>query len=510
MNLTDEQLEPVESEEPVIAVSASAGTGKTAMLLARVEHLCYFRGVDPHDILVLTFSRLARKQLEDKAEDLGLFGMNIQTFDGYALRMYAGMVGGTQPSTLVQDELDWLLRDVACSLGYANQHGGSLRWARRWTLARARKCNERWDCPVYTEDARFQNELGRRMAEANVTTFHYTMARVLSMIGDERYSIRPYRHVLVDEAQDMDERQHKLLAYHQSRGAHLFAVGDIRQCIYEWRDAAPHLWSQLCAGSRLYATTATFRCAPRVADHANRIARIGIDAALPAMVSMRAEDGCVTHWPKPSISRLISVMRKDQSIAVLCRTNATADEMSYELKAAGIEHARLRPVKHFYEPNELQGLIQLKSIRCHRYHRSFAGPGAYAIPTDVDESTGFTTVAAWYAEQGLRVFPDEWNTRFENYNVGGVIATLEAQSRNDFRESQRNQRVIIATVHGVKGLEFDHVVIADPSYDAWEGRGDPVEQARIAYVATTRARMTVNVMAPADNAPMSRYFQGGK
>ncbi|ABE58964.1 ATP-dependent helicase [Chromohalobacter israelensis] len=260
---TPEQRAVVGHGQGHARVSAVAGAGKTTTLVQRVLHLLA-SGVPPQRILVLMFNRAAREDFTAKLqrEATGQRLPDVRTFHsiGHRLTQTLTRWGYLSPRQLIA--ADWqrerLLRQaVQMSLEQADdsQRQAALEADRLETLAQF--------CELVKAEMRTPEELHERLdfgddtqhfceayahfetliADHGVMTYAdllYRPLRCLEATPEARARVQGFLdHVIVDEYQDINEVQQRLLAILAGKRAQVMAVGDANQCIYEWRGARP-------------------------------------------------------------------------------------------------------------------------------------------------------------------------------------------------------------------------------------------------------------------------------
>ncbi|WP_459874486.1 ATP-dependent helicase [Halomonas shantousis] len=264
MPLTSEQRAVVEHAKGHARVAAVAGAGKTTTLVARVLHLLA-GGVPSQRIMVLMFNRAAR---EDFAAKLGIQAPSgqalpqVRTFHSIGHRLTQSLTrwGRLAPRQLLQ--ADWqherLLRQaVMQSLDAASENHREAALEADRVEAFGQFCDlvkaevmtpralyERLDFGPDTGHfpeafERFEALLEQHglMTYADLL---YRPLRCLEREPDTRARIQGYLdHVIVDEYQDINEVQQRLLGLLAGDRAEVMVVGDANQCIYEWRGARP-------------------------------------------------------------------------------------------------------------------------------------------------------------------------------------------------------------------------------------------------------------------------------
>jgi DNA helicase-2/ATP-dependent DNA helicase PcrA len=249
------QREAVLTTEGPVLVLAGAGTGKTAALTARLAHLIYTRKAWPSEILAVTFTNKAAREMKvrvgrllgDVAEGMPWLG----TFHAIAARMlrrHAELVGLQSNFTILDtdDQLRLLKQLIAAAdldekRWPARQLAGMIdRWKNRgWTPA---------DIDAAESEA-FANGRGRelysayqaRLRAVNACDFGDLLLHVLTILKRHRDVLELYqqrfRYILVDEYQDTNSGQYLWLRLLAQERKNICCVGDDDQSIYSWRGA---------------------------------------------------------------------------------------------------------------------------------------------------------------------------------------------------------------------------------------------------------------------------------
>jgi len=258
--LTGAQRAAVTSEAPLLCVMAGAGSGKTTVLTRRVAWRVADGGIDPEHTVVVTFTRKAALELRERLERLGVTGVTASTFHGAAYgelrRHWADR--GIAPPTLVP-EPERLLRRLLSEEPDASPStpsvlAGELSWARARLIdpeyypAAARAARRNPPLP-YEQTARLMEryaELKRRRGVIDLDDLVLRCAELLEEDAAWAAAVRwRLRHLFVDEFQDVNRAQWRLLEAWRGGRPDLCVVGDGRQAIYSWNGSDPSLIERL-------------------------------------------------------------------------------------------------------------------------------------------------------------------------------------------------------------------------------------------------------------------------
>ena len=255
-SLNPEQQSAVTHGDGPMLVLAGAGSGKTRVIAHRIAYLLETLHASPRSILAVTFTNKAAEEMRNRVQRLldkpALPFLWIGTFHATCARILRADVealGGphTKDFTILDaDEAEGLVRRILRDKGISDKNFQPR--AVMSAISRAKTGGV--DAAAFTERARgfFDSTVApvyalyeRRLADSNVVDFDDLLLLALRLLETvepvrKRYQER-FRHVLVDEYQDTNRLQYRLLKLLSGRWENLFAVGDEDQSIYRWRGA---------------------------------------------------------------------------------------------------------------------------------------------------------------------------------------------------------------------------------------------------------------------------------
>ena len=251
--LNPPQREAVEHTEGAMLVLAGAGSGKTRVLTHRIAYLLATGAARPGEILAITFTNKAAAEMRERVGQLvgrSVRAMWVTTFHSSCARMLradAERLGYSKGFT-IYDESDSLrmLKRVMSELGIDPKRYPPR--AMRSKISGAK--NQLIDADMYAETVGsvFEEAVAeafplyeKRMLEANAMDFDDLLVRTVNALElfeevRERWR-RTFRHVLVDEYQDTNHAQYRLLQLLSAEHGNLMVVGDEDQSIYGFRHA---------------------------------------------------------------------------------------------------------------------------------------------------------------------------------------------------------------------------------------------------------------------------------
>lgn len=263
MKLTAEQQAVVHHSEGHARVAAVAGAGKTTTMAARVLHLLA-SGVSPKRMLVLMFNRSARDDFQRRLISMAPQGQplpDVRTFHSLGHRLTQSLCrwGVLAPRRLLSADwqLERLLRQASLNVLHdaVERRDAAIEGDRLEALAHFcglvkaemlsadvlyKRLNYEPDTDYFP---RAFDEAERLLHVEGVMTYADLLYRPLQVLEAEqtlRSRVEGFLdHVIIDEYQDINTAQQRLLAVLAGSSANVMAVGDANQCIYEWRGARP-------------------------------------------------------------------------------------------------------------------------------------------------------------------------------------------------------------------------------------------------------------------------------
>jgi DNA helicase-2/ATP-dependent DNA helicase PcrA len=395
-HLNDEQYAAVTAEAGPLLVLAGAGSGKTRTLTYRVAWLLS-QGVRPGEILLLTFTNKAAKQMLHRVQELTgiepqrFWGGTFHSIGNRALRIYGEAIGLAPAFTILDaEEAERLLKQVVEAQDKpffkdkthprAGPLFGIISLARNIQLGFEATVEKYF--PHYSDVSDripgFAKAYEARKREQKVCDYddllEYWLALLRQAPEVAAYFSHRFRHVLVDEYQDTNTLQAQIV---DMIGSHhrIMAVGDDAQCIYSWRGANFEniiTFPDRHPGTVVHRIETNYRSTPEILNLAN-----GVLLAQPKGrhfdKELRAARG---HLEKPYvvqtmddreqaefIVKRVRALHEDEgtalsNIAVLYRSHFIAVETQIALARAGIPYHITSGVK-FFERQHIRDLVAL-------------------------------------------------------------------------------------------------------------------------------------------------------
>lgn len=462
-------------------ILAGPGSGKTRVIVHRIAYLLRVRRVPARCIVALTFNRHAANEIKQRLLNLvgpDAFGVNVMTYHRMAMRLTGTRF--EQGETVEEGRLAQVMGEAVELLEGKRQVEGE-------------------------DDLREQ-------------------------------LMRGYRYILVDEYQDIDDLQYRLVSALAGRKAEeegrlcILAVGDDDQNIYAWRDTNNRYIERFREdySAKKYYLVDNYRSSGCIIDAANsvigrnpdrlkkdhpiqidtarrerpkggdwetldleragRVVRLRIEAERNARANLQAQAAMA------ELQRLLSLDSEDwQGCAVLARARQYLLPIQAWCEAHGVP---------YYLAADKEGILPLTA------QRGFV----HAIEILRGITQPLSASEAWTYLSKRQLAPDWYGilvTAFDQLTAEFGQGPLLAQTLIDwlydyFRELRQQPRkgLYLGTIHSAKGLEFRHVVVLD---GGWSTQPETLsDERRLYYVGMTRAEQTLTLCEFPSGNPFSR------
>ena len=525
--LDDAQREAVTTPSLPLCVLAGAGSGKTRVLTRRIAWRCATGLDDSRRVLALTFTRSAAVELSTRLQALGRRDpIRTGTFHAVAwaeLRARAAEAGRTAP-VLLDRPARLLARVADLDRGVLNAAVTELAWARARCVpldrypAEARRAGR---SPAI--DAERVVTLGqayeREKRKRGVVDFDDLLEQLTAALTHDPAFAAAQRwrfaHLYVDEFQDLNPLQHRLLEEWRGGRYAFTAVGDPNQSIYGWNGSDPSFIEQftdLYPGASVVAIDCNYRSTSPILEIANAL----LDAGGLGGVRLRSFRG---EGPPPDVAGFASDEDEAMAVAravidakipgttwgqqaVLTRTNALLEPVEAALAAVGVP-VRVRGRQSFHELPVVRAALRELSAAGARFAATVAhlagrlpevdslpigsggGPGGSDEDRLDDEQAALARLVE-LAERYIREQPRPEPAGFRGWLLGEVETLPDGDG------------VDLATFHAAKGREWPtvHIVGAEEGFVpiSWAQTPEAVaEERRLFYVACTRAEQRLRI-----------------
>src|SRR5919108_6205921 len=252
--LNPQQLRAVLASDGPLLILAGAGSGKTRVITYRIVHLIENRGVRPEQVLAVTFTNKAADQMKFRVRNLLRAARSgdplISTFHSLCVRILRREIEALKYTRdfTIYDESDQLqvvkaaMKDlkvderqvtpktIQARISHAKNHGKTPQ----------NLLDDSWE-PSWQHTANVFNEYEKRLRKSNALDFDDLLIRAVELFDAfpplaEKYSTR-FQYVMVDEYQDTNRQQYRLVRHLTRVHDNICVVGDEDQSIYSWRGA---------------------------------------------------------------------------------------------------------------------------------------------------------------------------------------------------------------------------------------------------------------------------------
>ncbi len=522
-DLNDAQREAVQVSSGPLVILAGAGTGKTRVISRRAAHAIETSVAAANKVLLVTFTDKAANEMVSRIAALGHRGVMARTFHSHAVRQlrhfWPSHHDGADPPQILNSKLP-LISPLARNLPghYRFTPTKDIADAIEWAKVR-RIPPDKWEQDPLTTDrapippdlfARIYAGYERAKERAHRVDFEDMLALTVDLLESDQDAARLVQSqkswISVDEYQDTNPLQERLLELWLGDSRDIAVVGDPDQTIYTFTGASPDYLLRFAdkhPGARTIALTENYRSTPQILDLANRLTAGGPRGALTTSRPPGPEPS-IDRYAGPEvevnavvagIKRLIGSGVAKSEIAVLVRINAQLPPIEDALTRAGIEYT-VRG-QRFYQRNEVREARQLIA----RAKLTETGPALVIAVRDLFvERLGYEPGAETIGEEAreraasLELLLTIASDLVEG-NAEGTAPDLAAElDRRDAAEAAaQGVGVNLLTYHRAKGLEWDAVFL--PAIDEGvlpirQAKSDEqvAEERRLLYVGITRAR----------------------
>jgi superfamily I DNA/RNA helicase len=479
----DEQKHAIINDSKEILCIAGAGTGKTTVLTKRIEFLNIYKNIPSEKLLAITFTRKARKEMQERLKHINLDNkLNIETFNSFSEKELLRNEKLFYDKTYKVINFELKIKLVTKALQELNitQESALNNYYSKTQLRTKdpkslflKMINDFFtvmdhfsNYSLSIEELIKQSESLPDIHSKNICKLSYQIIKkiveykekyglrdytdqivhLLKMYSENPQIIRKFSHILVDEYQDVNNLQVKMI--NLLNPENLFVVGDPRQSIYGWRGSRINYilgFKDLYPNCSIIELRKNYRSSPEIVDFANKsIKKIG----LHDLEAFQKEEEKV---------HVISQDTDDSEAIFVCNLVEQSSFLKNEIFILGRTNKQLDIISEY----------------------------------------------------------------FDRYKIKYIKRTEETINKDLDKIDDKENKVILSTVHAIKGLEAEMVVILgvnsynypckaqehpvveyiiNPDYDKDE------EELRVLYVAITRAKKKLIVCHNAAKSPFLDFY----
>ena len=390
--LNEQQLKPVYALEGPVLVLAGAGSGKTRVLTYRIANLIE-KGVSPYNILAITFTNKAAKEMQDRIFSVtGATGAQISTFHSFCTRVLRSDIdalGSYTKSFTIYDEEDSnkvisrilktyeldqdkkaLAKEIKGHISYAKNFGHDPD-----SYYKVISHNPKVEL-IIRAFKDYQDELLR----SNALDFDDLLLLVLKLFYEHPDVLQKYQerflYIHVDEFQDTNNIQYMILRLLGMKYQNVFVVGDDDQSIYGWRGADYtniKRFAKDFAGCQIFKLEQNYRSTKQILDVANRVIANNKERMSKELWTEKAGGVRVEYkaaWDdleeSDYVLSQIQILKRacgyeDKDFAILVRTSSITRPFEEKCNLYNIPY-RLIGGHKFYERKEIKDFLAYLKI----------------------------------------------------------------------------------------------------------------------------------------------------
>ena len=388
--MNDRQAEAVQTTEGPLLIMAGAGSGKTRVLTHRIAYLIDEKMVNPWNILAITFTNKAAREMKERAAALNPATQDclIATFHSMCVRILrreADHIGYNRNFTIVDPgEQRTLMKRILKNLNLDPK-----KWNERailGTISNAKNdlidevAYENMAGDMYTEIvAKCYTAYQKELRQSEAMDFDDLIMLTLRLFDQNpdvlTYYQQRYQYIHVDEYQDTNHAQYQLVKLLASRFKNICVVGDADQSIYGWRGADMQNildFEKDYPEAKVVLLEENYRSTKTILQAANEVIRNNRNRR-PKNLWTQNEDGEEIVYYRANdeqdealfVARTIDQLSREgyshKDFAVLYRTNAQSRTVEEALLKANIPYTMVGGTK-FYSRKEIRDVISYLNI----------------------------------------------------------------------------------------------------------------------------------------------------
>jgi len=407
--LNPQQRKAVEASDGPVLVLAGPGSGKTRVLTHRVAYLVSVRGVAPRNIMAVTFTNKAAREMRERLEKL--LGVNeskeltLGTFHAICarfLRREAPLLGLSREFAIYdEDDQLALIKQSLRDLNLDDKKYRPSAMQNKISQAKSELVT-----PELFQPQTYADEIARRVYERyqqllrdnNALDFDDLLMQMVILFDLNPAVLRHYQnryeHILVDEFQDTNTAQYALVKQLAGTRRNVFCVGDEDQSIYRWRGADfrnVQRFRDQYPDALVILLEQNYRSTQAILDAAQQVisrnvhrtpkklfTRLGLGVPITLHEAYNEDDEA--QYAVDTISEMIRKRQaKASEFAIMYRTNAQSRAVEDAFIRAGMPY-RLVGATRFYARREIKDVLAYLHL-VHNPHNSVALLRIVNVPT---------------------------------------------------------------------------------------------------------------------------------
>lgn len=385
--LNDKQREAASQIDGSILILAGAGSGKTRTITYRIAHMIENIGISPYSILAVTFTNKAAKEMRERVEELVgdiAKACTISTFHSFGmrlLRMYGKEVGYNSNFTIY--DTDDQKRIVKAILKGQNLSINGVKLTERDLVSMISKIKEQ----IKTLDeysvmnkqiVEVYDKYNRALLESNAMDFSDILLNTYKLLQKSEILEKvqnKYKYIMIDEYQDTNNLQYKIIDLIARKSSNLCVVGDENQSIYGFRGA--NILNILnfennYNNAKIIKLEENYRSTTTILDAANELIKNNKSSKDKKLWTQNGKGDLIKVLAcdnaRDEVSRIIEIIKRNhqngiayRDMTILYRTNAQSRLFEEGFLRYNIPHKVFGGIS-FYSRAEIKDIIAYLSI----------------------------------------------------------------------------------------------------------------------------------------------------
>ena len=383
--LNDKQKEAVFYTEGPLLILAGAGSGKTKAITHRIAYLIEEKHVQPYNIMAITFTNKAAAEMRQRVDKLVGYGCEqvwVATFHSSCvkiLRRYIDRIGYDNSFTIYDtDDQKTLLKKIFKDLNI-----NTKQFKEKSAMNIISSCKDELITPdmyekqasgYYEETiAKIYREYQSRLRKNNALDFDDLIAKTVELFENDKNVLEAYqdrfRYIMVDEYQDTNTAQFRLVELLADKYKNLCVVGDDDQSIYKFRGANIENilnFEKAFSGAKVIKLEQNYRSTPNILDVANEVIKKNTGRKDKKLWTANGSGECVSLYQYSEATEEAEAVVKDiikkavsknyNDFAILYRTNAQSRLIEERCVALGVPYQLIGGV-NFYQRKEIKDML---------------------------------------------------------------------------------------------------------------------------------------------------------
>ncbi len=390
--LNEEQIKPVLDTEGAVLVIAGAGSGKTRVLTSRIANLVLNKGIAPWEILAITFTNKAADEMKERLERLvgdisDMWVCTIHSMCVRILRIDADKIGYDKNFSIYSEtDKERVLKRIILSLSldqdrYFKNVKSYISSCKNKDITPSEFQAENPRLKDVGNFVRIMEMYDEELRRSNAFDFDDLLIKTYHLLAENKEVLDKFagkfRYVHIDEFQDTNTVQYKIIQLLSSVHGNIFAVGDDDQSIYGWRGADINNilgFEKDFKGAKLYKLERNYRSTKKIIDLANTIIANNTnrkdkylwtdnEEGVNAEVYQAEEESREAQYTAIKIRELVDRGYRYSDFAVLMRINALSRSYEQEFMKYGLP-CRVYGGFKFFERKEIKDITAYLRILC--------------------------------------------------------------------------------------------------------------------------------------------------